>query len=44
MMTDKGLARAIGALFLVSMTVSMVYTGAFAGTLEVSLASSQVWG
>ncbi len=37
MMTDKGLARAIGALFLVSMTVSMVYTGAFAGTLEVSL-------
>jgi hypothetical protein len=36
-MTDKGLARTTGALFLVSMTVSMVYTGAFAAALEATL-------
>lgn len=37
-MTDKGLARTTGALFLVSMTASMVYTGAFADALEGPLA------
>lgn len=38
-MTDKALARTTGALFLVSMTVSIIYTSTFAASLEEPLAS-----
>ncbi len=39
MMTDRGIARATGALFLVSMSVSIIYTSAFSAALEGPLAN-----
>ncbi len=38
-MTDRGVARTAGVLFLVSMTVSIAYTSAFSGALEEPLAT-----
>ena len=41
-MTDRGIARTTGILFLVSMSVSIVYTSAFSAALEGPLAHVSV--